>query len=144
MKKCLTSIVILCLSFVHLIVNSQIPICGTIAPDKDPYTIPYYGNNKFLDEVNQLIMPLKSLKKSASIDDLENEGALFDLPIKIWLYHDDNGTNAALTHAEVSTVIDNINQRLEDDNTDIQLYQKCEISDINSTFYNHNMGGINE
>ncbi len=138
----ITLLVILC---IDLSIHAQFIICNTPTPNKDPFTIPYYGNSEFFEEVERIIGQLKQYQKDASIDDLLNEGALFDLPVKIWLYFDDNGTSyPAMTEAQVLDLIDNVNERLENTNADIQIYLKCEIEHVASTFYNREMDSFED
>jgi hypothetical protein len=34
----------------------------------------------------------------------------FYIPVKIWLYHDDNGTKVALSELEVHNLLDGVNE----------------------------------
>ena len=76
--------------------------------DEDTIFLPHFGNNKVLDELLLLTNSNMSSNKSA-VNSSEKNSVSFYIPLKIWLYHDDNGSNAALTYEQVYELIDNVN-----------------------------------
>lgn len=89
---------ILCCKFTF----AQTATCGTPGIDPDILvTMPYYANNAFLDDVITLTNGIQ--EKSSS--NQANRNRIFNILVKAWVFHDDNGTNGALTNPEVEELI---------------------------------------
>lgn len=96
--------------------------------------MPHYGNNEILYNVLDITSQTSQLK-SASIGYQTND-FLFNIPVKIWIYHNDNGTNQAVTEAEAEDFITKTNTHFANNNANIRFYNKCAFEHINSTTYN--------
>jgi len=70
-----------------------------LSPNIDPYTIPYYGNSNFLQEVMNLFpTPNEANLKSAILESYNPYGASFDIPIKVWIYRDPHDLPGVFLH----------------------------------------------
>jgi hypothetical protein len=109
--------------------------CGTLFDSKDTVNLPHYGQNIILDHILDITMKRNNDLKSSNIDIL-TDNFPFHIPVKIWVYHDDNGSNAALSSTDVFLLFDEVNRQFAENNTGIQFYMKCGIAHINSTKFN--------
>ncbi|MBN2300829.1 MAG: zinc-dependent metalloprotease [Acholeplasmataceae bacterium] len=138
MKK---NIILFIIIFFSSILTAQQRYCGTKPPDIDPYTIPYYGNSKFINEISTLINKRsdKTNFKSAILEYYEDEGAWIDLPLKIIIHRDFGGNNAAMSDADAIQLLQGINLALDNTDSDIRLYLKCEIQHVDNTNVNNSL-----
>jgi hypothetical protein len=114
---------------------AQYSECGVNSNAADTAYMPYFGQNEVLDSILDITMPniLRSPSSSVSMD---NNDVVFHIPVKIWLYHNDNGSNAALSESDVYDLLNGVNEHFRLNNTGIQFYLKCEIEHIYSTQFN--------
>ncbi len=123
---------LICLGFSSTLLGQELE-CTVTSEDADTKHMPHFGNNKVLDEVLKRTMPDAEISDGKIVGKSSNT---FRIPIKIWLYRDDNGTNQALPVNEVYDLINIVNQRFEDNGSGISFYLKCAIETINSTQFN--------
>ncbi|MEQ9263381.1 MAG: T9SS type A sorting domain-containing protein [Owenweeksia sp.] len=112
--------------------------CPTYFDPADTTHLLHMGNNALLDSVLQFTIPgwgQDSGHGKTSIG-FASGNAIFNIPVKIWVYHDDNGSNAALTHQQAEILFESVNQRFANSNTGIRFYMKCSIEHVNSTYLN--------
>ena len=123
---------LICLGFSSTLLGQELE-CTVTSEDADTKHMPHFGNNKVLDEVLKRTMPDAEISDGKIVGKSSNT---FRIPIKIWLYRNDNGSNQALPTNEVYDLIDEVNQRFEDNGTGISFYLKCAIETVNSTQFN--------
>ena len=110
---------------------------------KDTIYLPHFGQNVILDDVLDITMRRQNDLKVSSIGTLADD-FLFNIPIKIWVYRNDDGSHAALNENDVYSLLDSVNKRYAESNTSIQFYMKCGIEHVNSTQFNMNISNDNE
>jgi len=114
--------------------------CDTYTEPADTINMPYLGYNEMLDSVLAVTYPERNeiLSNGRTSIDYNGGNVPFNIPIKVWLYHDDQGIGVqdALSVNEVYDLIDEVNQHYANSLTGIQFYLKCEIKHIFSTKFN--------
>lgn len=95
---------------------------------------PHYGNSAVLDSILELTLNSNNPEKSSSLTTISP--TTFNIPIKVWLYRNDDGSNPALSLNQVESLINSVNSDYLNANTGIQFYLKCSIEYVNSTQYN--------
>jgi len=127
---------IIIIFFIVLIYQIGLPAqefeCGTKFDPKDTIHLPHFGQNVILDMILEITM---KEDRGSSVGSLPNN-TLFNIPVKIWVFRDDNGTNAALSEANVQLLFNEVNRLYSESNTGIQFYMKCGIQYVNSSKYN--------
>jgi len=133
MKK-LIQILIVFLLFSALC-SAQEVVCDTESIPGDTLMMPYFGNNQILDQVLEETMPggLAGFRTAVGND---NGNIQFHIPIKIWLYHDIDGSNAALPFDRIPELIERVNQEFANNNTGIRFFLKCDVTNVNSNRFN--------
>lgn len=125
--KTLTSLL---LFFYSISVLSQFGKCGTKSIDSlNLQKQPHYGNNEFLNEVLNIDTHFHKNDTFLQTD-------IFHIPVKVWVFSDDNGDNQALSKEDVYELIQRVNEFHTNNNTKIQFYLKCAISFVNSSSSN--------
>jgi hypothetical protein len=137
MKKYKFNIMLLLIILQHClpIVNAQKLEDDNFFNSADTIFLPHYGQNAVLDSILAITMPNRFqgtvLQRSSVDSDIS-----FYIPVKIWVYHNDNGSNAALNISDVNDLFNGVNTHFFNNNTGIQFYLKCEIEHVYSTKYN--------
>ena len=96
--------------------------------------MPHYGNNQILYDLLEITSNITN-SKAATVGYLPNE-VLFNIPIKIWIYHNDDGLDQAITENDVWHLINSTNTHFDNNNANIRFYNKCAFEHVNSTEYN--------
>ncbi|MBX2828838.1 MAG: zinc-dependent metalloprotease [Flavobacteriaceae bacterium] len=133
MKKVNYIFILLLFLGISNVLQGQELECNVTSDDADTKFMPHYGNNKVLEEVLKRTMPDVEIKNGKITG---KSSSVFRIPIKVWRYRDDNGSNQALSLSDVYDLIDIVNQRFEDNGTGISFYLKCAVQTINSTQFN--------
>ena len=116
---------------------AQILECGTSGIDSlTMVSMPYYGNGEFLEDVLSITNSSPSNPNSRFSPSYSNNQVTFNLPVKVWVFHDDNGSNGALTDDEVHELLNRVNEFHANNNTNIRFYLKCAITHINNSSNN--------
>jgi len=120
-------------------------VCGTVFNPTDIVHLPHFGQNVILEQILDITMG----GQQRNTLDASNIGILpgdvpFHIPVKIWVYRDDNGTNTALSDADVQFLFAEVNRIFAQNNTGIQFYMKCAVEHVNSTRFNRNIRNDND
>lgn len=114
---------------------SQTPGEGTCwTPDMDTsefYNLPWFDNNQMLEDfLDSLGYPGGSGGSSSRII---NQGIRYWIPVKFWVYRDDNG-NGGPNLTQLQNYMDELNTRYNQvNNTQIGFYMKCDPEYINNS-----------
>lgn len=120
--------------------------CGfhSINDTVNPAIFPWFGNNLFLQSFKDSIVSFYdsvSAEREKKFEGGFDDKAFFWIPIKVWVYNDNNGIGG-IPEEEVRQSIRNLNNQFKGlksnyqqshSHTGIQFYIKCEITYINST-----------
>lgn len=144
MKTILSILFFFELSFTCFSQDSLFQECGTPNPDStQAVSLPYFGNNAFIDAFLQeegyfewlnAISDTTVGKTKVNIN--QNLRAMYHIPIKVWQYHDSDGTNEAFSIDQIMRMVAQINRVYANNNTGIRFYIKC-ITQINSSEWNY-------
>lgn len=126
----------------QLDIASKYDMCGTVTPENSHINDPFYGNNQALVDlliengVNISENYLNELDdrgnyKKSNLERFSSESTVYFIPIKFWVYRNNNGTGNVNT-TQIQEVIDELNDIFEPV-TNIQFYRLCEISFINNS-----------
>ena len=107
--------------------------CGVFFDPKDTIQLPEFGQNEILE----LILNITMKKERSSTIGIPTDNIPFYIPVKIWVYSDNNGQNQALSEADVNILFNEVNSLFAARNTGIQFYMKCGISFLNSSRFNN-------
>lgn len=99
----------------------------------DTIYLPHFGQNSILDSILDNTMGSASNQRS-SVGNLD-DNTPFHIPIKIWVFHDDNGSNAAVLNSDIELLFNQVDN--DYNGTGIQFYQKCEPQHVNSSKLNN-------
>jgi len=138
---CFQKIIILLIIslFSQIAYTQQANECGTQFDEKDLVNILHFANNDILTEIlNETGYFEKLQQKSLSIN-YSGIDALFCIPVKFWIYCDDNWTNVAYTETKAIGLLRVVNENFSINNTFIRFYMGCDISYINNTDYNNSI-----
>ena len=103
---------------------------------KDTIHLPHFGQNEILDLILNITMSKqRNASKGSSVGALVDD-IPFHIPVRIWVYHNDDGDNQALSEADAYALLDSVNRRYAESNTGIQFYLKCNITHVFSTRFN--------
>jgi len=109
--------------------------CGTYFESKDTVHLPHFGQNLILDQILDITMKRQSALKSSTVG-LLADNIPFHIPVKIWVYRNNDGSAEALSEANARRLFDEVNRHFAVNNTGIQFYLKCGITYVNSTKFN--------
>lgn len=133
MKKQLLLIIISFL-FLASFANAQIDTtnqqCLTTDMDTTEFKqLPWFDNNQFLDDFLDSI----GYTSGAGNRIVGAPRVIFWIPIKFWIYRDDNG-NGGPTLPQIQVIMDRLNRLYNQDNdTKIGFYMKCDPTYINNS-----------
>jgi len=102
---------------------------------QDTIYLPHYGQNEILDRILDITMKRQDAIRGSTIGTL-NDNIPFYIPVKIWVYHNDDGSKAALSEDEALLLFNEVNRCYANSNTGIQFYLKCGIEHVHSTKFN--------
>ena len=110
--------------------------CETYFDSKDTIHLPHFGQNEVLYRILDITMKKQRSTLRASSVGILADNIPFHIPVKIWVYRNNDGTNPALSVADTQDLFNEINRLYAKSNTGIQFYLKCGIEYINSTKFN--------
>ncbi len=120
--------------FVFLILfgKAQTPTekCWTPEMDTSEFSnLPWYDNNDFLENFLDSI----GYPSTGSTSRIVGAPVRFKIPIKFWIYRDDNG-NGGPDAREIRTMMDDLNRRYnQTNNAMIGFYMKCQPTFVNNS-----------
>lgn len=128
--------------------NDSIRWCGTEPPDStQAMQFAYYANNEVLDSVLQMVGYyewLEAMDTSSTGGKIKththSDGYIFNVPVTIWDYHDDDGTNEAYPEQKLLEALEAVNKLYDQNHVGIHFFLACPILHVNSTKYNHLSG----
>lgn len=103
---------------------------------KDTVHLPHLGQNEILDRILDITMKRKTKVLRASSAGAIADDVPFHIPVRIWAYRDNNGTNPALSDNDIYALLDSVNRRYAEAGTGIQFYMRCPITHVNDTYFN--------
>ena len=136
-----TKLFIVIIVFISIEIHAQQIEDDVYFDPKDTIYLPYFGQNEILYQI--LDITRSSSLKSSSVGSL-NGNFIFHIPVKIWVYHNDDGSNDALSETDIYNLLDGVNIRYANGNTSIQFYLRCGIEHIYSTRFNMNINNDSE
>lgn len=128
-------------------IKSTSAACGSIASPDSWKKDKYFGNNEELvknllrHKVNidsnylDLLEKNDQSAKMTSESMFSHESTPFLIPIRAWIYREDNGTGN-ITLNQLNQIITNINNRFRT-YTNIQFYLLCNVTEINNSDFAH-------
>lgn len=129
-KYILTSLSLLFINFAIAQIDTTNRGCST--PDIDTtefQQLPWFDNNQFLENFLDSI----GYPAAGSGNRIVGDPVRFWIPIKFWIYRDDNG-NGGPTQFQIQRMIDKLNRIYnQQNNTLIGFYMKCEPTYINNS-----------
>ena len=102
----------------------------------DTIYLPHYGQNIILDQILDITLKKQRSTLKGSSVSLIDDDIPFHIPVKIWVYRNDNGSNQALSEDDVQRLFNEVNRIYKENNTGIQFYLRCAIQYVNSTKFN--------
>ena len=108
--------------------------------------MPHFDYNEVLDSVLMITYPEKAeiLQNYRTIIDYDGGNIPFNIPMKVWVYHDDGGigNNDALSEAEVYDLIKRVNFQFSLNATGMHFYcnhsvTESEIGAISRHLHSH-------
>jgi len=109
--------------------ESQVIECSVFFEPKDTVYLPHFGQNEVLYSILDITM--KNYRGSTV--GTYSDNIPFHVPVKIWLYRNDNGSKPALSESDAYMLFNEVNRHYAENNTGIQFYLKCGIEYVNST-----------
>jgi len=126
--KLIIPVFILFLSSKHY--SQSLIDCSTPERDEADFeALPWFGNNNYLFNLLDSFGYNGPQPKIAQPGPFDVVPATFRIPIKFWVYRDDNG-NGGPTESDLQNLMDGLNSHHELNNTRIRFYQRCDIGYI--------------
>jgi hypothetical protein len=125
------------LSSYSLLFSQEIE-CGTLPKtDEEMQALPWYGNNKYLEQLLDSINFYEPNPLYYGETGLINEvpQSNYKVPIQFWIYRDSNGNDNGMNETYVQSRIDELNEFYLNTGTQIQYYSTCEIKYIDDDDY---------
>lgn len=130
------------------VTDSLDTICATLSPDSlTSVHLAYFANNEVLDSVLVQVGYyhwLDSIQIAESNGkthvNTNSNGYLFNVPITVWDYHDDDGSNEAYPEDKILQALEQVNRLYHQNHVGIRFFLACPIIHVNNTEYNHVSG----
>lgn len=114
--------------------------CSTTFESQDTVYWPHFGVPGLLDSMLQITFPYRdSIIANRTIihpNSSDPNQFPYEVPLRVWIYADDNGNNQAITLQMVDNIVADINNRFANTVSGIRFYLKCDPEIINSTEHN--------